>query len=324
MNNNAIIYEPDFIILNNELLTSLCVYFDELILISNKNIEDELNQIIEEKKENYTQKEQYIKNILRPLSQEGIVTLYDGEEVTRICPISSQIDIGEFDIRMENGKAILDISAMADNEMARAIVEKVLNHCTVSDLMRFISAYTLSMEYNIPIIRDEVNNSQYRAQSLADLFATKILCKLAVPKLNATSPENIIKIRGELKDELIEFRAGVLDMTYLLYQSIRSTPNDVRDINREIEMLIDTKVKSAVMSLEYKIKSNRKKCFSNIVIEGGKFLISGALLKLGLGNTVSTLNNSAALLQSFSDMRDITNKPEDRIASYIVSLRDRV
>ena len=40
MKDNSIIYEPDFIILNNELLTSLCVYFDELILISNNNIDE--------------------------------------------------------------------------------------------------------------------------------------------------------------------------------------------------------------------------------------------------------------------------------------------
>lgn len=88
MKDNSIIYEPDFIILNNGLLTSLCVYFDELILISNDNIDEELCKIADEKKPNYIEKSNYINESLNPLVKEGVITLYDTDEISSLCPKS--------------------------------------------------------------------------------------------------------------------------------------------------------------------------------------------------------------------------------------------
>ncbi len=324
MNNNSIIYEPDFIILNNELLTSLCVYFDELILISNENIEAELCKIIEKKDIKYIEKSRYIKNTLIPLSQEGVITLYNDAEINNLCPKSMELELGEIDITQVDNKVLFNFKSLADNEMTKAVVNKFsLGNYKVADLKRFVNVCSLSLEYNIPVIRDDIGEALCDTKSIADLLAIKILCKLALPRMSATNPEDIIKIRRELKDELIEFRAGILDITYLLYQSIKNTPKNALDINREIDILIDTKVKAAIMSLEHKIYSNKKNKFSNLILHGGKFLISGALLALGLGDKVSTLSNSSSLLQSISDMKSIIDKPEDKIASYIVSIYDR-
>lgn len=321
MKQNSVIYEPDYIILDNELLTSLCIYFDELILVSNHNIDDELCKIKDEKKENYKEKADYIGNTLIPLTKEGIVTLYDADEIFNICPKSSYTELGQIEVDHTDYGLHLNIKSLNDNEITKAMLEKIsTGKCTAGELARIINVYTLSMEYNIPIIKKNVRKVECSAQSLSDLLAIKTLCKLALPQINSTNVEDIIKVRKELQDELLEFRAGILDITYLLYQSMKSTPKEIIDINQEMNMLIDTKIQSAIISLEHKLVSNKKKRFPNIILHGGKFIISGALLALGLGDTVSTLNNSHSFLQSISDMESLVDKPEDKIASYIVSL----
>lgn len=321
MNCNSVIYEPDFIILNNELLTSLCVYFDELILISNRSIDDELYRIKENKDSGYMVKKEYVNTVLKPLVQEGVITLYDSNEICEICPNSLEIDLGDMEIKQVEDAVHLDIKSLNDNRISRAMVEMLLKeNCKVGDLVRLISVYSLSMEYNIPIIKNTIQKGRYGAQELSDLLAMKVLCKLAMPQITTTNCEDIIKIRKELKDELIEFRAGILDLTYLLYQSLKATPNDKQNISQEIDMLVDTKINSAVLSLEHKLSDSKRSRVPNIILNGGKFLMSGALLALGIENQESTLSNGASFLQSVLDMKSLKNEPQDKIASYIVSL----
>lgn len=64
---NSVIYEPDYIIANNELLTSLCVYYDKIILYSHKSLDEELDIILDEKKAGYEEKAFYIRDILKTL-----------------------------------------------------------------------------------------------------------------------------------------------------------------------------------------------------------------------------------------------------------------
>lgn len=56
MRKNTIIYEPDYIIYNSKLLTSICVYFDELILVSGKPLDEEEDQLLEDKEIGYQKK----------------------------------------------------------------------------------------------------------------------------------------------------------------------------------------------------------------------------------------------------------------------------
>lgn len=250
MKDNSIIYEPDFIILNNGLLTSLCVYFDELILISNDNIDEELCKIADEKKPNYIEKSNYINESLNPLVKEGVITLYDTDEISSLCPKSCNIELGEIDIKVNDKECFFNIKSLSNNKISRAIIERLqTKKCTVGELIRLINVYTLSTEYNIPIIRDYVSSAGYNANNLSDMLAIKTLCKLGLPRINATKVEDILKVRNELKDELTEFRAGILDLTYLLYQSMKGTSQDIIDINKEMDMLIDTKIRSSVISL---------------------------------------------------------------------------
>lgn len=328
MKNNSIIYEPDFIILNNELLTSLCIYFDELILVSNDSLENELSKIQDKKVDHFKEKSNYINNILKPLIKEEVITLYNKEEISNICLKSNEIELGNIDLSMKDDGLIINFKSFSDNRISRALVERCFDSkLKVSDLVRFLNVYILSTEYNIPIATNHNKHIEIKLMepnNLSNSLALNTLCNLALPQLGATNPEDIIRIRKDLKDELIEFKAGILDITYLLYQNIKTTSKTALDIKNEMNMLINTKVKSSIMTLEHKIYTNKKKSFSNIVLNGTKFMLSGAMMTLGLGNKVNTLNNGLDVLQSLSDLSASYDKPEDRIASYIVQVNKRI
>lgn len=319
---NSIIYEPDYIIYNSKLLTSLCVYFDELILISDKPLDQEEDQILENKDIENQKKLEYINNILRPLVTEQVITMYDNDTISSMPLKSHDIELGDIDIRQEDDKVILDIKSLNQNNISAALVENLKsNRLKVSDLRRLINVYSLSNEYHIPVATTKKysDNKLMNSEGLSNLLAIKVLCDLGLPQLNASNSDDIIDIRNELKNELIEFKAGILDLTYLLYQNIKIGPEN--EINREIDVLINTKVKSSILSLENKISSNKKKSFSNIVLDGSKIILSGALMALGFGNTVCNLNNGLKVLQSLSGFTSSNNMMEDRIASYIIQLK---
>lgn len=109
MRKNTIIYEPDYIIYNSKLLTSLCVYFDELILVSKKPLDEEEDQLLENKEIGYQKKIEYINSILRPLMAEQVITLYDSDTLSSIPFKSNDIELGDIDIRQESNKVFLDI-----------------------------------------------------------------------------------------------------------------------------------------------------------------------------------------------------------------------
>lgn len=321
MRKNTIIYEPDYIIYNSKLLTSLCVYFDELILVSKKPLDEEEDQLLENKEIGYQKKIEYINSILRPLMAEQVITLYDSDTLSSIPFKSNDIELGDIDIRQESNKVFLDIKSLEDNAISNALVNLKYSKLKVSDLVRLINVYTLSNEYQIPVATtwNHTDNNAVNSEMLSNLLAVKVLCDLGLPLLNTTNPDDILDIRNELKNELIEFKAGILDLTYLLYQNIKTAPK--KEINKEIEMLVNTKVKSSILSLEHKISTNKRKSFSKIVLDGSKIVISGALMALGFGKTFDNLNNGLRVLQSLSGVNSLNNREVDRIASYLIHLK---
>jgi len=321
MKDNKIIYEPDFIVSNPALLTSLCVYFDELILVSCDFLDEEEDKIKSRKPVGYQTKLEFIKHTLRPLLTEGVIKLYDSESIFDMVPNSMDIKLGDIDILHDEKGLILDIKSLQNNKIAYALYARIKQgNAKISDVLRLLAIYTLSTEYNIPVATfspsqfiDKVN-----ANTLADSLAIQTLCTFSLPQLYATKPEDIIDIRNTLKDELIEFKSGILDLTYLLYQTISMKPT--KDIKEEMDFLINTKIKSSVISLEHKITTNKRKSFANIVLNGSKFILSGALLSSGLRNNVNILESGLSTLQSISDFNSSFGKPEDKIASYILEM----
>lgn len=252
---------------------------------------------------------------------EQVITLYDSDTLSNMPFKSDEIVLGDIDIRQEDNKVFLFLKSLEDNTISNLLANLKYSKLKVSDLKRLINVYSLSNEYKIPVAttRNYTDNSAVNSEMLSNLLAVKVLCDLGLPLLNTTNPDDILDIRNELKNELIEFKAGILDLTYLLYQNIKTVPQ--KEINKEIEMLVNTKVKSSILSLEHKISTNKRKSFSKIVLDGSKIVISGALMALGFGETFDNLNNGLRVLQSLSGVNSLNNREVDRIASYLIHLR---
>ena len=188
---------------------------------------------------------------------------------------------------------------------------------------RLINLYSVSNVYNIPIfsISDKriiVNNKEY-VDFLANSLAVKTICQLALPEMVTCNVEDILNARDILKDELIEFKSGILELSYILHHGIKNR-NNFEEINSECEILVNTKVKAAVCSLENKIKKSRNRRIKNLILTGSKILLSGGNL-LSLGSQGKELmENGLELVDSLKGISEF-EKPEHKIATYVLNTR---
>ncbi|MCL4518419.1 MAG: hypothetical protein M1587_04405 [Thaumarchaeota archaeon] len=148
----------------------------------------------------------------------------------------------------------------------------------------------------------------------------KIIEKLALPELRAYHVEDILEARLKLKTELLEFKAGILDLVWLLGQRV-DLNGDLSGLEKECNILIETKIKAALMSLEAKINSHEDKRIrrmlrgiANVMLEIGKAFIapdlSGALL-----------SGSSAAIKA-AEALDV-QRPEVQVASFIYKIREK-
>lgn len=217
----SIIYEPDFIILNPELLTSLCLYYDQIILHGHKTLDEELSQILYERKPNYQTKASFIKNTLNTLLQENIASYYDSQSIGMLnSPLIVQ-DMEIDGIEYKEDRIVLKLNPhrahftikednrptnkppMTSHQLARAINTEILSDA--------LGIPKLMVDYPLIENPDMITWSN----SVSNKLALQSLCTLALPRLYSTNVEDIVYLRSALKDELTEFKSGILQLTYL-------------------------------------------------------------------------------------------------------------
>lgn len=318
---NSIIYEPDFIILNPELLTSLCLYYDQIILHGHKTLEEELSQILYERKPNYETKASFIKNTLDTLLQENIVSYYDSNSIGMLdSPLKDQ-DMGIDGIEYKEDRIVLKLNPhrahitiiegdsptdkppMTSHQLARAINTEILSDA--------LGIPKLMIDYPLVENPDMISWSN----SVSNKLALQSLCTLALPRLYSTNVEDIVYLRSALKDELTEFKSGILQLTYLIYKS--TNIQDEQDVLNEIDMLINTNLKAALLDMENSIKSRNKNLSSKLIVRGTKFLLHGILAKKGFSSINNLVDKGSDLLEILPQS-SIHNSPDEKIASYLL------
>jgi hypothetical protein len=115
-------------------------------------------------------------------------------------------------------------------------------------------AYAISHEQGYPIAVDclascEARNPQMSTEHLNAMLAQSAICQLALPGIKAVHVDDLLGARAALADELLEFRAGIWKLTRLLHQQIKGSC-DLQEIRQEADVLVNTEIKGAVMSLE--------------------------------------------------------------------------
>lgn len=324
---SQIIYEPSHLIEDPMILTTLCIMYDEVLLFNSRTIDEEI-QLLETERpinaetRNISNKLEFIKGPLKILSSENIIKYYDPKKSIESFPKTGELDInlsvgtGEGD-----GKLILTSKGEINNFTKDYFENFDTSIITsLSDVSRYTAMYSVAHSYQIPLLsfgneRKYIDDNHY-VDFLANSLAVKSICELGLPQLTTSNPEDIIIARESLKDELIEFKSGILDLSYFLHQATKSK-DSIQDINREVNILVNTKIKSSVISLENKIKMNKNKRIRDIIISGGKILLSGGNL-LTLGQSIKDITtNGLDLLDNLNNING-SDVPEHKIATYLL------
>ncbi|MHB9926021.1 hypothetical protein [Clostridium botulinum] len=334
-----IIYAPSFFISNPKILTSLCILYDEVILFNSKSIDEEnreldkifdLNQVSSKDIE----KSKFINGTLNLLSSENIIKVYTSENAYSYFSKTGELETG-FEFEEKKNKKYFKVDYSGGNNLTKNIVDflvqqqKLKGNVKVSDMLRATILYGVSEAYKIPVVSFnndydmamKVTSSDY-VRFLSDNLALMSICELALPEMVTTNPEDIVIAREQLKNELIEFRAGILELTYTLYQTIGKTYN-YNDIAYECSMLINTKIKSSIMSLENKIRHHKNSKIKKLLLFGGKLLMTGGNLLACSRETKDLLESGKSFFDTFSAVTNL-EKPEHRIGSFIIKLDERL
>jgi len=177
-------------------------------------------------------------------------------------------------------------------------------------------ADTISCHKGCPLVLESVAahepfGSQRSVGHLHTLLAQSALCQLSLPGIRAMQVDDLLDARTALRDELLEFRAGILNLTHLLYRQVKGK-NDVREIQQEAEVLVNTKIRAALMSLEHRMEQHKTKRIQRMLSGTGRVLVDACTWSLAsLGKALLTLAGEI----------DSVKPPEDQIATYLYKLR---
>ncbi|APC41036.1 hypothetical protein [Clostridium estertheticum] len=336
-NKSRIIYEPSFVIQNPKVLTSLCMFYDEVMLFNSKPIDDEIQKLEELKEKGLIDtkgiaKLDFINGPLKILSNENVLNVYDAKKCSEVFVEANELDL-DLELIDKPGHLGFKIQNSKMNNLTKNIVQAILsgnnNKITVSELIRAANIYSVAEAYSIPIFSGhesynsgvKIDNKDY-VSFLSENLAIMSICELALPEMVTQNPEDILIAREKLKDELLEFKAGILELTYLLHQKIDSNRSSYNQIANECTVLINTKIKASLISLENKINKNKNKRIKNMIVIGAKLLLSGGNIFTCANEAKSIIESGISIADNLSSLINI-DKPEHKIASYIFKFNNR-
>lgn len=310
-------------------VTSLCLFHDRVVLCSflctkDREFQKRLLSTWQGKPE-YEERIVFI-NKIEFLARQNVIRLIPADEF-----VSVQNDFAK------SGKAILPIELLNrfrnfvkigcagiknkdDGEQYAKMVEAL-------DLSEEIVSYQASSAYNHPIITNEIYlrdsyNKTASTETLTERLAQSAICQLALPDVRAIHVDDLLDARKELKDELLEFRAGILKLTWLLHQQIQNK-NDLEQIRHEADTLVDTVIKGSLLSLENRMKQHKKKTIRRMLLGTGKVLVEATKLFLPSGAAEKMISGGKGLLQLAAEI-DSAKLPEDQVATYLYKLRGKL
>jgi hypothetical protein len=162
-------------------------------------------------------------------------------------------------------------------------------------------------------------NPDTLAEQLSEVLATTAIAQLALPEIRPSHVDDLLEARTALRDELLEFRAGILNLTWLLHQQIKGE-NDLTEIRQEADMLVSTKIKAAMLSLEHRMRQHENKRIRRMLFGTGRVLVDAAKLLLPGGWQEKLITGGKALLQTATEINS-SNPPEDQVATYLYKLK---
>lgn len=271
---------------------------------------------------------QFLNGPYKLLSKENVIMIYTPENTDFYFPEANNVELSIDNIKAEEDgqkQVVLELKNDEMNSVTNAMLTSVHpknlgRQASVNDLMRATLVYGVAETAHIPIITNKpyishsVNNTRKQIEMFSNKLAIMTLEKFAVPQLFARNYEDIIVARESLKDELLEYKASILELTYLLCKNAQ--PLELFDLHLECTLLIDTKIKASIMRLEESIRQHRKSKIRNLVVNGGKILLSGGNVLIAGEGLKHIIENGLNLIDATNNLLDC-NIPENRIASFV-------
>jgi hypothetical protein len=193
--------------------------------------------------------------------------------------------------------------------------------CGVREVMVALMA---SQDSGLPLILDGTPRTRRlgscsSAEQLSDVLGTTAISQLALPRIGTTHVDDLLEARDRLKDELLEFRAGVLSLTWLLYQQVKNK-NDLNEVRQEADVLVNTTIKAAVMSLETRMRQHENKRIRRMLLATGRVLVEAAKMFLPSTWQERLIAGGKTLVQTATEI-DSVKPPEHQVAAYLCKLK---
>ncbi len=330
INRSRVIYGDSPFIEDMGILTSLCLLHDEVILVGNNSLDEDLGSywdgLGERAKDAVpTVVEQAVQSLL----PESVVSYYslsdakglwgDDEFGKRKLGISP----GGFDDGEK--KVILYADPSRQDDVTKILLGGISDGPrTVSAMLRDLTILGASVGARIPVLCKGgciiLTPSRTFVSEAADHLASVAVRALVLPELEAYNAEDILEARLKLASDLQAFRAGILDLVWLLYER-SGLIDDISKFQRDCEVLVSTKLVAALSSLEAAIHSHKNKGIRRILkttggvfMEIGKASVGGGFLGLLLGASGAALK--------ISEHMEVSS-PTVPIASYLYKIREK-
>jgi len=128
-----------------------------------------------------------------------------------------------------------------------------------------------SQKYNIPLVNDHPElpmpfvstNAKSNAQALSTYLALEAI-KIVFPHLGALSPEEIVRVRESLKDDLIPFRMKMLALSKQLNEAI-SSHSSIQEIQKEAKFIVDTTIRPEIENVKRAINDASKSWCTRLI-----------------------------------------------------------
>jgi len=330
-NKSNVIYGDAPFVEDMGVLTTLCLLHDEVLLFGSKPLDEHLDDYLARTNcKGSVTNPTVVGEMLQLLLPEGIISFHSPADVAAKFPGSDDIELAGiegFDVTEVDGKSCVvvkgDVSKF--NYLSRLVLGGLKRGPrTVSDVIRDASLISAAIRSKFPIVCEHAHialaPSITQVSEVANFLSHRTLQKLALPELRAYHVEDILEARLKLKAELQEFRAGILDLVWLLHQR-NDVDGDLKRLRIDCEILIDTKIAGAVFSLEQAISNHKSKKIQRILKATG-----GALLELGKSfiapNLTGLLMGGSGGLMKVSESID-TQLPKIQVASFVYKVREK-
>ncbi|WP_150141540.1 hypothetical protein [Candidatus Enterovibrio escicola] len=330
MSCSKVIYGDSPFIEDMGVLTTLCLLHDEVLLFGSYSLGGQFDKFWSQIDENSSPESvKVVEQVFQYLVPEGVVKFFSPNAALEYYSISTVELDGIESIGKTQAGNKKTMSVIVEEEklspLSRLILKGVgSDKKVVSSFLRDVILFSVAHSAKLPVVLDgtqhSTNPNKDTVGFAAGYLSHKALEKLALPQLRAYHVEDILEARIKLKNEFFEFKAAILDLVWLLHQQA-NLYEDIDSLPKHCEILIDTKVKSALMLLESAIGAHQNKSIrrilqptGNVILELGKSLISPDI-------SASILGGSAAILKATESIGG--NEPTNHIASYIYKLRER-